>query len=90
VRAVKYAGIALTILILASAAAPQTTEQSYLIVRQWDGHAMLNLFLFGPGGLIITAAAKYSTVDSFNLPTANPAIAAVSLPPSARKRCTWW
>ena len=31
---------------------------------------MLNLFLFGPPGLLVTAAAKYSTVDSFNVPLA--------------------
>ena len=75
--AMKYARIILAVLILVATALPQAAspqpnpqQQSCLIVRQKDGHAMLNLFLFGPPGLIITAAAKYSTVDSFNLPTA--------------------
>lgn len=51
-------------------ACAQAKNQSCLIVRKKDGHTMLNLFLFGPPGLIVTATAKYSTVDSFNLPNA--------------------
>lgn len=71
----KYVCVFLAVLSLATpafpqVASPQPNQQGCLIVRQKDGHAMLNLFLFGPPGLIITATAKYSTVDSFNLPTA--------------------
>jgi hypothetical protein len=53
-----------------STAFAQTNTQSCLIVRKKDGHTMLNLFLFGPPGLLVTASAKYSTVDSFHLSNA--------------------
>ena len=55
---------------LSPAGFTQSQPDQCLIVRKKDGHTMLNLFLFGPPGLLVTAAAKYSTVDSFNLPSA--------------------
>jgi hypothetical protein len=68
--AMKYARITLAVLILVATALPQANQQSCLIVRKEDRQTMPNPFPFGPAGLIVTAAAKYSTVDSFNLSNA--------------------